>query len=104
MSGSPQNKFTDNDTPHRYSARNKPLVKPMLALALCAYALAVISWALDIRILWNDIYRFLPLQLSADQVDDYNAVLMELNGALLFTQVVMLRFIVRILCGNPCQP
>ena len=74
---------------------HKPLVKPMLALALCSYALAVISWAIDIRVLWNDVYRFLPLQLSMAQVDDYNAVLTELNGALLFSQVVILRFIVR---------
>ncbi|VDC02758.1 unnamed protein product, partial [Peniophora sp. CBMAI 1063] len=76
-----------------YSARNKPLVKPMLALALCAYALAMVSWALDIAILWNDVYCFLPLQLSTAQVDDYEAVLTDLNGAIFFAQVVILRFI-----------
>ena len=66
----------------------------MLSLAVCLYLLAAASWAIDIRILWKEMYVLLPLQLTSPEPEDFNAALSNSNGAPLVAQAVLLRLIV----------
>ncbi|KZV70091.1 hypothetical protein PENSPDRAFT_459195 [Peniophora sp. CONT] len=72
---------------------HKPLVKPMLSLAMCLYILAAASWAIDIRILWKEMYVLLPARLAASASSKFDPTLTNSNGAPLFAQAVLLRLI-----------
>ncbi|VDB83386.1 unnamed protein product [Peniophora sp. CBMAI 1063] len=72
---------------------HRPLVKPMLSLAMCLYTLAAASWTIDIRILWTEMYVLLPQQLTAPDPPNFSSELSNYNGALLLAQAVLLRLI-----------
>ncbi|KZV68550.1 hypothetical protein PENSPDRAFT_687110 [Peniophora sp. CONT] len=57
-------------------------------IALMLYAFAVAYWALDIRILWLELSRIIPLELDPTQDLDIRAALQANHGVLLFAQNV----------------
>ncbi|KZV68549.1 hypothetical protein PENSPDRAFT_510649 [Peniophora sp. CONT] len=70
------------------SQRSTPLKGRLSApgVALILYAFAVVYWALDIRILWLELSRIIPLELDPTQDLNIRAALLANHGVLLFAQ------------------
>lgn len=66
----------------------------MLAFTLLSYALAVVFWALDIRILYLELYRLMPQQLSSSPDSNLYDALYQDHGVLLYVQVIIVDVIV----------
>jgi hypothetical protein len=57
----------------------------MIALTLSMYMLAFASWAIDLRILWLELFVLLPQRMSdSPPSDDLATAVKRLNGCLQF--------------------
>ncbi|KZV72994.1 hypothetical protein PENSPDRAFT_733163 [Peniophora sp. CONT] len=74
----------------------KKRTRSIFAVCVCLYVLCAICWALDVWIVWVDLYRVLPSQLSPatlDPADDPYSTIDRLTGPMLFARHISSRII-----------
>ena len=89
----------------RVSRQSMALVPPLLAGTIGMFALASCYWAIDVYLLWEDVYELLPKQPSTGPVPVLYGILTQ-DSAALYAQRILSYITVYLLLylpGNVCS-